>query len=92
VPERIRIIVPSQDVAARLAAVLDACNVRVADDDGAWAVEVACDREYNELLLRVLDGAQAYLDGDPASTLRLEVGGRSYALHPRSGDGQPNPV
>ena len=88
-PESIRISVPTQDVAARLARALGTCSVRVADDDGEWFLEIACDREFNQLLLNVLDGAQAYLHGEPEVTLRLEVEGRGYPLHARSLEGGP---
>ena len=86
-PDSIRIAVPTQDIAARLAASLPTCNVRVAADDGDWFLEIACDREFNELLLNVLDGTQAYLDGQPEMTLRLEVEGRTYPLRARTPNG-----
>ena len=88
-PDSIRIAVPTQDIAARLAASLPTCNLRVAAEDGDWFLEIVCDREFNELLLNVLDGAQAYLDGEPELTVRLEVEGRSYPLRARSPEGGP---
>ena len=84
-PETIRIVAPTHDVAARLADALRECDVRVAELDAAWAVEVRCDREFNELLLHVLDEAQSYLGANPTAGLRLLVDGRSYPLHPPPG-------
>jgi hypothetical protein len=81
-PETIRIAVPTLDVARRLAESLPECTARVADVDGAWFVEVECDSEFNALLLRVLDGTEAYLALNPGSPLELHVDGRSYPLHP----------
>jgi hypothetical protein len=83
VPETIRIAVPSLDVASRLADSLHECDVEVVHHDGEVVVEVRCDREFNDLLLHVLDGAETYLAGEPTARLRLLVEGRSYPLHPR---------
>ena len=86
-PDAIRIAVPTEEVAGRLASVLHTCRVRVAGDEGAWFLEVECDREFNELLLKILDGANTYLAREPEAALRLEIEGRSYQLHPPSRDG-----
>ena len=87
-PSQIRIAVPSRDVAARLVDVLHECDARVEGLDGTWFVDVECDREFNELLLHVLDRTESYLASDPSAELRLLVDGRAYPLHPRAdGDG-----
>jgi hypothetical protein len=85
VPERIRIAAPSLEVAKRLSAALPECTVGVVDRDGEWLVEVECDREFNELLLEVLDAAERFLATEPGPRLRLVVEGRSYRLHPPPG-------
>jgi hypothetical protein len=82
VPERIRIAAPSHEVATRLRDALPECTVEIADRDGEWIVEVECDREFNELLLEVLDAAEAFLKSEREPGLRLVVEGRSYPLHP----------
>jgi hypothetical protein len=82
VPERIRIAAPSPEVATRLREALPECTVDIVSRDGEWLVEVECDREFNELLLEVLDAAEDFLKNEPEPGLRLVVEGRSYPLHP----------
>jgi hypothetical protein len=82
VPERIQIAASSQQVATRLSDALPECRVDIVARDGHWLVEVECDREFNELLLEVLDAAERYLAAEPTAGLRLLVEGRSYPLHP----------
>jgi hypothetical protein len=82
VPERIRIAAPNREVATRLREALPECTVGVVARDGEWLVEVECDREFNELLLEVLDAAEDFLKADPEPGLRLVIEGRSYPLHP----------
>jgi hypothetical protein len=82
VPERIRIATPTHEVATRLREALPECTVEIVDRNGEWLVEVECDREFNELLLEVLDAAEDFLKADPEPGLRLVVEGRSYPLHP----------
>jgi hypothetical protein len=83
VPETIRIAVPTREVATRLAETLHECDVHVAGEDGRVVVEIRCDREFNDLLRHVLDGAESYLAAEPTAGLRLLVEGREYPLHPR---------
>jgi hypothetical protein len=40
------------------------------------------DREFNQLLLGVLEVTDAYLASDPRAALRLVVEGHTYPLHP----------
>jgi hypothetical protein len=89
VPERIHIAAPSLDAATRLSEALPECRVDVVDRDGGWLVAIECDREFDELLLEVLDAAEAFL-AEHSEALRLVVDGRSYPLHPPPGR-KPSP-
>jgi hypothetical protein len=81
-PETIRIDAPTQEAAKDLANALSKYRARLLARDGAWAVEVERDREFNELLLGVLEVTDAYLASDPRAALRLVVEGHTYPLHP----------
>jgi hypothetical protein len=79
--QQIRIDAPTLAAAKRLTDALRSYRTRLVDTNGEWSVEVERDREFNELLLGVLDVADAYLAADPLTALRLVVEGRSYPLH-----------
>lgn len=81
-PETIRIDAPTLEAARHLADALSRYRTRLLDGDGAWAVEVERDREFNELLLGVLEVTDAYLANEPRAALQLVVEGHTYQLHP----------
>lgn len=81
-PEIIRIDAPTREAARKLTDALSSFRTRLLDGDGECAVEVERDREFNELLLRVLAVTDAYLADEPHAPLRLSVDGHTYALHP----------
>ena len=81
-PETIRIDAATLEAAKHLANALSKYRTRLLGGDGDWAVEVERDREFNELLLGVLEVTDAYLANDPRAALRLVVEGHTYPLHP----------
>lgn len=81
-PEIIRIDAPTLESARKLSDALSSYKTRLLDGNGEWAVEVVRDREFNELLLGVLEVTDAYLADQPDAALRLLVDGHAYALHP----------
>ena len=82
-PDVIRIDTSTLEAARHLADALSPYRTRLRDGGGACAVEVERDREFNELLLGVLDATDAYLARHPQAMLSLVVEGHSYRLHPR---------
>jgi hypothetical protein len=82
-PDAIRIDAASLEAARQLADALTKYRASLQGEDGAWVVEVERDREFNELLLGVLEVTDAYLARDPDAVLNLIVDGHTYRLHPR---------
>jgi hypothetical protein len=82
VPEIIRIDAPTLEAARKLSDSLSNYNTRLLGANGEWAVVVERDREFNELLLGVLEVTDAYLGDEPQAALRLTVDGHTYPLHP----------
>ena len=77
---RLRITAPTLEAVQELQRALAPYRTELVEESGSWSLSISHDREFNMLLLGVIDGATAALREHELDQVVLHVDDRAYGL------------